>query len=139
VIKNWNQYTKVLEENKPVDADSTVTQDLENRNVDLEQIKTEVQNITNQAQQISTSTNLEEIVTNVEKTINTYSNNTDSYITLALTYFKTIADKRTIELKLEQYKNQIPKLQQELQAKINELNNEIQNAQTAATNTETNV
>jgi len=126
VIKKWNQYIKVLEENTPVQNDTSVSQELNNRNVNLEEIKNDVANITNISAQLNSSTNFEDITKKTEDTINSYNNKTDSYITVALAYLKNVADKRIIELKLEQYKTQIPKLHTELQAKIDELNAEIQ-------------
>jgi uncharacterized protein (DUF1501 family) len=133
VIKKWNDYIKILEEADTVKTDSTVEQELDKRNVNLTEIKNDVANITNVATKLNASTNIEDIAKELENTINQYNNKTDTYVTLALTYLKTIADKRVIELKLEQYKTRIPELQNELKTKIEELNAEIQKGQEAST------
>ena len=114
-IKNWYQYLREFAE--PVAADTDVNADMEQRNEDLEVIRDKVANIITASTALVTQNDVAAIDAAVKDQVDNNTNITDSFVTLALTYLKTIADKRKIELKLTQYQEQIPKLQAELKEK----------------------
>ena len=129
-IKNWEQY--IIEQTTPVQNDTSVEQEMTQRTEDLERIRSEVLEINNSTTQILAQSDPEAIDTSVEQTITAYENNRDSFVTLALTYMKTVADKKKIELKLADYQNQIPELQSEMKTKTDQLNSEIDEARISA-------
>ena len=124
-VKNWKQFSQLREQTTPVSNDTDVEQELEQRVEDLERTRTEVNQITTAATQINAQTDADAITTTVENLVNTYSNNRDSFVTLALSYLKTIADKKKIELRLAQYAEQVPELQTQIRSRLQQLDSEI--------------
>ena len=121
-IKNWKQYN---EQTTPVQTDTTSPQEMTQRVEDLERVRAEVNEITAATNQITGMNDPEAIDALVDQTITAYENNRDSFVTLALTYMKTIADKKKIELKLAEYAEQIPELQDQMRSRTDALNSEI--------------
>lgn len=129
-IKNWKQY--IVEQTTPVQNDTSVEQEMTQRTEDLERVRSEVLEINNNTTQILAQTDPEAIDASVEQMITAYENNRDSFVTLALTYMKTVADKKKIELRLADYANQIPELQAEMKTRTDQLNSEIEEARVSA-------
>lgn len=129
-VKNWKDYLN--EETSPVEVDSSVEQDLTQRSTDLESVRNQVTEITTAATALNAMNDAEAVASAVEQKISAFSNNKDSFVTLALSYLKTISDKKLIELKLVQYQESIPALQQEIKNKLDSLNSEIDGVRTTA-------
>lgn len=124
-VKNWKEYLNVNEETTPVQTDNAVEQELTQRSTDLEAIKTQITQITAAAAGIASMTEAEAVTASVEEKISSFSNNKDSFVTLALSYLKTMGDKKVIELKLQKYQEEIPALQTEIKGKLDQLNSEL--------------
>lgn len=130
-VKNWKEYLN--EETTPVEVDNSVEQELTQRSTDLESVRNQVTEITTAASSLAGMNDAEAITNAVEQKINAFSNNKDSFVTLALSYLKTIGDKKLIEIKLQQYQEEIPALQQEIKTKLDQLNSEIDETAADAT------
>ncbi|MFV2015597.1 MAG: hypothetical protein ACC656_09235, partial [Candidatus Heimdallarchaeota archaeon] len=118
-IRNWKQYN---EQTTPVQTDTSSDQEMNQRIEDLETVRAEVSEITNSTNQIAGMNDAEAIDTLIEQTITSYENNRDTFVTLALTYMKTIADKKNIELRLAKYAEEIPELQNQMRSRTDQLN-----------------
>jgi hypothetical protein len=116
MIIKWNQFINEAE----------VEQDLEKRTQQLINIRNKVQEIMNAGNSINGLNEAEAIETQLQQMIDKYQGDDDSAISTALTYLKTIADKRSIELRIVDYQERIPELQNQLKNEIDRIGNDIE-------------
>ena len=116
MIIKWNQFINEAE----------VEQDLEKRTQQLINIRNKVQEIMNAGNSINGLNEAEAIETQLQQMVDKYQGDDDSAISTALTYLKTIADKRSIELRIVDYQERIPELQNQLKNEIDRIGNDIE-------------
>ena len=116
MIYKWNQFIN----------EADVEQDIEQRTQQLVNIRNQVQEIMNAGNAINGLNETEAIETQMQQMIDKYQSEDDSAVSTALTYLKTIADKRAIELRIVDYQERIPELQNQLKNEIDRIGNDIE-------------